>query len=376
MKIARVEIFQHDLPTKGGAYVYAGTLSRPAQTSVILRVTTECGLTGLGEHCPIGTHYGPGWAAAALDGAAHIARMSLGEDALQTTRLNRVWDRAFASDNYAKTAMDMALWDIAGQHGKRPVSDLLGGTWPGDMPLYRSVHVFDGQDRSPDGYLARIRDYRAEGYTHFQLKCGETAEVEIPRIEAICADLQPGEKLIADANGYWPFHTAVRVVQALRDLPVIIEQPCATLEECAQLRRLSPLPMKLDELITSTRALIRAWNTVGMDCVSIKVGRVGGLTKARAMRDLALDFGISVVADDNWGSEIVSSSLAHFAQSTDPKYLLNTTDLSDYVTASSATGFAGRIGGTLTAGTAPGLGLTLRDDVAAHPVQVIERQAA
>lgn len=372
MKITHVDIFEVTLPTKGGSYRRAGALSAPGNSSVILRVQTDAGLTGLGEHCPIGTHYGPGWIGAARDGAAHIARMSLGEDPLQPERLNRKWDRLFRDDHYAKAAMDMALWDIIGQAAGRPVSDMLGGTYPGKMPLYRSVHVFDDAPTAQD-YVARCRHYRTEGYAHFQLKCGDPADVEIARISAICDDLKPGEKLICDANGSWTYATALRVCNALRDAPVIIEQPCATLEECAHLRRLTPLPMKLDESIGSTRDLIAAWQSVGMDAVSIKIGRVGGLTKARRIRDLALDLGISVVADDNWGSEIVSASLAHFAQSTDPKYLLNTTDLTDYVTMSTATGFAGREAGTLRAGRAPGLGVTLRDSIAATPVQTVSQ---
>ena len=62
-----------------------------------------------------------------------------------------------------------------------------------------------------------------------------------------------------------------------------------------------------------------------------QMNTMGGLAKARKTRDLPLDLGISVVPDDAWGSEIVSSSLPHFAASTDPKYLICYTDLTDYV---------------------------------------------
>ena len=109
-----------------------------------------------------------------------------------------------------------------------------------------------------------------------------------------------------------------------------------------------------------------------MDMIAIKVARVGGLTKARKMRDLALDLGISVVPDDAWGSEIVSSSVLHYAASTDPRYLICYTDLTDYVSFKTADGFPERDGPNITASDAPGLGLTLREDALGEPIHVVE----
>lgn len=111
----------------------------------------------------------------------------------------------------------------------------------------------------------------------------------------------------------------------------------------------------------------------GNSSAILRVQTDAGPTKARRIHDPALDLGISVVADDNRGSETVSASPAHFAQSTDPKYLLNTTDLTDYVTLSTAIGFAGREAGTLRAGRAPGLDVTLRDSIAVTPVKTVSQ---
>ncbi|MBS35916.1 MAG: hypothetical protein CMO26_08340 [Thiotrichales bacterium] len=98
----------------------------------------------------------------------------------------------------------------------------------------------------------------------------------------------------------------------------------------------------------------------------------GGITKARRMRGLALDLGITVVPDDGCGSEIVSSSLLHFAASTDPKYLLCYTDLTDYVEVSTASGYPERDGGNISALSAPGLGLHAKLEVLGDPVAVTE----
>ncbi len=75
-----------------------------------------------------------------------------------------------------------------------------------------------------------------------------------------------------------------------------------------------------------------------------QMNTMGGLAKARETRDLPLDLGTSVVPDDAWGSEIVSSSLLHFAASTLPKHLICYTDLIDYVDLKTADGFLERDG--------------------------------
>ena len=109
-----------------------------------------------------------------------------------------------------------------------------------------------------------------------------------------------------------------------------------------------------------------------MDYCTIKISRVGGLSKARRMRDLCVDLGLGAVPDDTWGSEFVSSALAHFAWSTPAKYRLNATDLTDYVETVTADGYVRARDGCLGFSDAPGLGLTPRMAVLGDPVAVVE----
>ena len=73
--------------------------------------------------------------------------------------------------------------------------------------------------------------YRAEGYTRFQLKVGGDPDIDIERIRAVRAMLKPTDRLVADANTGWTQHEALRVVRAVRDVDVYIEQTCLTYEE-------------------------------------------------------------------------------------------------------------------------------------------------
>ncbi len=364
MKITRISVYSAVLPFKG----------RPSRGSktVIVKMETDEGHVGLGEVCTIDERYMRGFADGAVAGIPIIAKHLIGEDPFHYERLNRKWDAVFSHDLYVKAPLDMALWDIMGQATGRPVCDLLGGRYEGQAPLYRSVSFPPEGPTTPEFMVNLCLEKRAEGFRAFQQKVGRDPKVDIPAIEAVCDILNPDEILLLDGNTRYTLTEAITVANAIRDLPVIMEQPCLTWEESIDFRRRCPLPVKLDELIETPQDIIRGYEAGAMDMIAIKVARVGGLTKARKMRDLAIDLGISVVPDDAWGSEIVSSALLHYAASTDPRYLICYTDLTDYVTLKTADGFPKRDGPNITASDAPGLGLTLREDVVGEPLHVIE----
>ena len=98
----------------------------------------------------------------------------------------------------------------------------------------------------------------AQGYTRFQLKVGGDPDADIQRIRAARAVLKETDRLVADANTGWTQHEAKRVVRAVRDLDVYIEQPCLTYEECLAVRRSTDHPFVLDENIDSLDMLLRA----------------------------------------------------------------------------------------------------------------------
>ena len=363
MKITRISVYSAILPFKENA-------SRGSRT-VIVKMETDEGIVGLGEVCTINTHYMRGFAEGAIAGIPIIAKHVIGEDPFHYEPLNRKWDAVFSHDLYVKSPLDIALGDIMGQATGRPVCDLLGGRYEGQAPLHRSIYFPPEKQVTPEEVVCVCLEKREEGFRAFQQKVGRNPKVDIPAIEAVCDILNPDEILLLDANTRYTLTEAITVANAIRDLPVIMEQPCLTWEESIDFRRRCPLPVKLDELIETPQDIDRGNEAGAMDMIAVKVARVGGLTKARQMRDLAIDLGISVVPDDAWGSEIVSSSLLHFAASTDPKYLVCYTDLTDYVDFKTADGFPERDGPNILASDAPGLGQTLREEAVGEPIHVI-----
>jgi L-alanine-DL-glutamate epimerase-like enolase superfamily enzyme len=204
----------------------------------------------------------------------------------------------------------------------------------------------------------KVSGYRAEGYRKFQLKVGGDPETDIERIRAVSAELQRGDVLIADANTGWLMHQAARVVRAVKDIDVYIEQPCETFEECYSIRKLTDHPFVLDENIDGLPILLRANGMQAMDVVNIKISKFGGLTKARQARDLCVSLGIAMTIEDSWGGDIITSAISHLAHSTPKELLFSSTDFNSYVTVSIAEGAPQRKEGKLAASTSPGLGIT------------------
>jgi L-alanine-DL-glutamate epimerase-like enolase superfamily enzyme len=165
-------------------------------------------------------------------------------------------------------------------------------------------------------------------------------------------------------------HQATRVVDAVKDIDVYIEQPCMSYEECRAIRDRTQRPFILDEVIDSLSAVLKGYEDRAMDVINLKISKVGGLTKARQMRDLCVSSGIPMTIEDTWGGDIVTATIAHLARSTPQKFCFTATDFNSYVTVSIADGAPRRENGFMTASDAPGLGITPKFDVLGQPVAV------
>lgn len=367
MKITRLSAYRVDLPLHEGTYKWSGGKSVSTFDSTVVRVDTDEGHVGWGEVCPLGPFYLPAYAEGCRAGLRELGPHLLGWDPCELGKLNQRMDAALKGHAYVKSAIDMACWDILGQVALQPVCVLLGGRYGDDFALYRAI-----SQESPEAMAAKVAGYRAEGYQRFQLKVGGDANVDIERIHAVRSELHPTDRLVADANTGWLMHDALRVVRAVRDVDVAIEQPCLSYEECLSVRRRTDHPFVLDEVIDSVDVLMRGRADLAMDAVNIKISKFGGLTKAKQARDLCISLGIAMTLEDSWGGDIVTAAIAHLAHSTPPEFLFSSTDFNSYVTVSIADGAPQRTNGRLAASTQPGLGVRPKMDVLGKAVVVVE----
>lgn len=363
MRVERIKLWAVDLTSHETYYMSDGKTCDTVQ-SHILRLQTDTGLCGWGEVCPI-PHYLPAFAAGVPSAIAEMAPQIIGIEPMGIDAPMRKLDGFLLGHPHAKSIVDMALWDLFGQATKLPLYALLGGRTRRDMPLYHSITCVAAED------MVKIaRDAFASGIRQFQVKLGADNdwEADAERLIKVREAVGPGPLVYGDWNGGASRLQATRTGRAVAHLDVMLEQPCATLEDCAAVRQATGLPMKIDENAHDLPTLLRAHELGCLDAVALKLSKFGGLSAMRRARDLCVYLGAEICAECTWGSDIVTAASLHFAASTPHGSLLNTCDLASYVAPRICPEAPSRQNGRIAPPEGPGLGVVPDLDLLGSPV--------
>ncbi len=367
MKITRLSLWHVPLTSHTPYYMADGKTCDTVET-VVIAVATDAGIIGWGEVCPI-PHYLPAYARGVAPALTELAPVILGHDPVGTGAVMAGADAWLPGHVYAKSALDIALWDITGQVAGLPLFALFGGRRAETLPLYHSITCTAPQE------MARIaRDAQARGITQFQVKLGASGDwqTDTERLIRVREAVGPGPLVYGDWNCGATSLEATRVGRAVAGADVMLEQPCATITDCARVRAATGLPMKMDEAVHDTATLLEAHGRGCMDAVAIKLSKFGGLSAARAARDLCLHTGAKMCIEDTWGSDITTAALLHLGAATAPAALMNVCDLSGYVTPRLCADGPVRTGGRISPPDGPGLGVSPDPDHLGPPDMVLE----
>ncbi|MDJ0756662.1 MAG: mandelate racemase/muconate lactonizing enzyme family protein [Ardenticatenaceae bacterium] len=362
MKITQILIFQVDLPLNTTFTVPGG---RPLEKldSTIVAVQTDVGITGWGEICPFGSlsAFGEGIRAA----IAVVAPALLGQDPRHLDVINREMDQALPGHPHSKSPLDVACWDILGRAAGLPLYALLGGKMQSGVALRTKISI-----GTPDEMVEGVQEARASGYTHFSAGIGSNLNDDLARMMALLENTIEEESLAFNAHGAWLTADATTAMQKMANQRVMITQPCQTLDQCHQVRELTQQPIYLDQSIASFDDLLRAHRQNVCHGVTINIGRVGGITHARRMRDFCLAAGIRMSIEDAGGSKVADTAALHLALATPAEYFHAAWDCSPYHGIVTAIGGYRRENGQATLTDAPGLGIVVNRDVLGEPVAV------
>jgi L-alanine-DL-glutamate epimerase-like enolase superfamily enzyme len=265
----------------------------------------------------------------------------------------------------------MAAWDAAGIAAGLPLAELLGGRDGTTVPLYRSVA--QGPPQAMADCAAR---YVSEGYRRIQVKVGLDPRDDVERMAAVADVLPPGTIVYADANAAWTPGEARDFLRATRDLDYVLEQPCADHDANVTVRAACDRPFVLDESIDSLAALLRSHRVGLMDGVTLKIARLGGVSRTRLVRDVAVELGLQVTVEDTGGAHVDTAAIAHLSLSTPVGARTHTVDFHHWVTVGNGTGDLVCDDGSMSAPTAPGLGITVDLDALGEPLFVVDHPSA
>jgi len=278
MKIERIELFLVKLPFKEPFVTSFGATLH--QESVVVKALAG-GLAGWGEADPLWLPiYSSEMAATAFLVLERVLLPAvIGVELPDAEALLAAL--AFVRGNqFAKSVIECAFWDLLAQAQGKSVAALLGGT-------RRSVAagVSIGIQETPARLLAEIERFLGHGYQRIKIKIKPGWDIEIVRS---VRQAFPTITLMVDANSAY----SLRDIEHLRRLDefdlLMIEQPFGydDIVDHAQLQAVMRTPVCLDESIHSPADARRAIALKSGKMINIKVGRVGGLANARAIHDL------------------------------------------------------------------------------------------
>lgn len=365
MHIKRVTAWSVHLPYAEGSYRMSGDRVTTGMDAVVVRVTADNGTVGIGESGTVGVTWDAQNLPGQVAGVAVLASAVLGADPQSPAAVHRRMQAAMTGHPYAKSPIDIAVWDLAARAAGVPLWKLLGADGPEPTPLYRPV-----QGATPEDCTAKTGERLAQGYRRLQVKVGDDPIVDAQRVLAVREAAGPDVVIFADANCGFTLSAARRFVRALGPdgAGVFLEQPCATLTDCAHLRDSWDGPMVMDENIVSLSALLEAHRLGVADGVTVKLTRVGGITPAHTIRNVAVELGIGVTVEDASGCDLADTTFAHMNAATPARLRVHTVDFDSWVTLRHVSGPSPRTGSVLIPqADAPGLGLVLDESVLGQP---------
>ena len=305
MRISEVRVYHHRLEA-AGRYQMSTSGFESVDTTVV-ELVTDSGLSGYGETCPLGPAYQPEFAGGARAGIAELAPAVIGQDPRHVGLVYEAMDGALDGHRYVKSAIDIACWDIAAKATESRVCDLLGGAHGESVRSYFGIMPAD-----PHTSAAKAVSLVEDGYDRLQIKTGgRPLADDIECVRAVAEAVDSGVRLLADANRGWTARDAIEFSIACRDIPIMLEQPCRTLDEHRQLVGRVAHPVFLDESATDIATIVTIIAEGLAQGFGMKLSRVGGLTPLRTVRDLCEARALPLTIDDTWGGDIVTAATVH-----------------------------------------------------------------
>lgn len=286
--------------------------------SALVVIHTDEGITGLGDT------YAGGWfypkAAKAL--VEHFEPLLVGRDPRDPAKLAReiwrkslYWGRVGAGAN-AVSAIENALWDIAGKAAGVPCWKLLGGCVHDRLMLYASA----GLEKEPDEVVAEMNTHRENGFRAVKIRVATDLDRAIEKVRLCREALGPDIVLMVDAvmgshPEPWDAKTAIRFADAIEAYNVTwLEEPCAGDDYAgyAEVRAVSRIPISGGETSYGLGEFMHFLRNGSLDIVQPDACTSGGIVECKRISSTAEAHGVRV-APHAWGSSATVAANLHWA---------------------------------------------------------------
>lgn len=310
MQIASIETFAVRVPLKPAYHMITSLGLHDVSDYLLVRVRTRDGMEGAGE-----ATVSEKWSGETVWGAAALIEHCLGPaligaDPTQVEEVDQRLNSVARHNWFAKSALEMACWDIAGKEAGKPVYELLGGAQrPREIRCRFSMGAFD-----PPRAAARAAELVEQGFNTIKVKVGTEPEQDVARVRAVREAIGPEMRLMIDANCGWSVEDAIRCIHELEDCDLwLVEQPTPDGDYAglAQVRQETKPPVMADDIcfdMSHARELIR---NECCDVISVYPGKNGGILRSKAIAEFAAEHGVACSIGSNLEYDVATAAMGH-----------------------------------------------------------------
>ncbi|MFP3917762.1 dipeptide epimerase [Lysinibacillus telephonicus] len=310
MKIKQIEVFSVNLPLIKPFIISYATY--PYIRSIIVKLTTECGLVGWGESVPDEHITGetPDSTYAMIKNT--LAPILIGKNPMEFEKIHEIMDKSVHRAPAAKAAIDIACFDVAGKKLDVPVYQLLGGRYHEKFPV---THVLSIDE--PEKMANEAEEKLKEGYRSFKMKVGVDVSGDVKRIKAVRERVGEDIAIRVDVNQGWG--NSANTLQALRQLEFLgldwLEQPVDQddIDAMVEIKSKSSIPLMIDEGLRNMNDMRQIIAKRAADKVNIKLMKCGGIYPAMKLANMAEMAGIECQIGSMVESSIGSAAGFHVA---------------------------------------------------------------
>ena len=282
IQISQIELYKISIPLKKPFIISLGAISEASNIVVVIK--TNEGITGIGECSPFPTINGESQDTCFMVGQ-YLAHALKGKNALDISGCIELMDKIIYGNSSIKSAFDIALHDIASYHAGVPLYKFLGGSRHRGLVTDYTVSLSEPSQMVEDA--VKIKD---EGFKIIKIKLGEDPQKDIFRISEIRKAIGMKLAMRIDANQGWSPKEAIMVLKALKKYKIeFCEEPIPRWDfmNLPKVRKNSPIPIMADESCFDAHDAKRLIQLKACDLFNLKLGKTGGLWKARKIISIA-----------------------------------------------------------------------------------------
>ena len=281
--------------------------------NTFIRIYTNEGIYGVGE-CSAFPMITGETQATCFEMAKEFAAIWKGKDPLQMeARMNELNDFA-AGNPTAKSAFDMALYDIAAKAANQPLYQYLGGRKK-QMETDLTIGIAE-----PYRMAQTAMEYKNNGVRIIKIKLGSSSTEDVERVKQIREAVGDDITLRIDANQGWDEASAIDALTAMEPYHIqFCEQPMRTWndDKLPALKKSSPIPLMADESVYNHHDALRLAEADACTYINIKLAKSGGITEAAKINAVAAQHHIPCMMGGMLESRIALSAFAHVATAHD-----------------------------------------------------------